>query len=111
MNQDALITQIDYVKSFLEDKRYGEALNYLNDLSKELETTCDQIAHYLSINEVQFTKEQLKTKKGNYIQILDIWCKVINRTATEIELEITKGVSVVKTIKKSKIKINESSHA
>lgn len=106
-----LMTQIDYIKCLLEEQRLGEALNLMHNVSKDLEQHCDKLAQQLSSSEIVFTKEQLKTKKGNYIYINNMWLKVIDKTATSIELGITNGVSVLKTVKKSKIKINDISHA
>lgn len=105
-----LITQIDYIKCLLEQQRLGEALNCIHSIGKDLEQHCDKLAQQLSSSDIAFTKEQLKTKKGNYIYIHNMWLKVIDKTPTSIELGITDGVSVLKTVKKSKIKINDISH-
>lgn len=106
-----LITQIDYVKCLIEEQRLGEALQCIENVSKDLSKYCDEIAQRLSTSDFFLSKEQLKTKKGNYIYVNDTWCKVIDRTPTTIELAVSEGVSVIKTIKKSKIKINDISHA
>ena len=105
-----LITQIDYIKCLLEQQRLGEALNHIHSFRKDLEQHCANLAQELSSSDIAFTKEQMKTKIGNYIYINNMWLKVIDKTPTSIELGITDGVSVLKTIKKTKIKVNDISH-
>lgn len=108
---NVLITQVDYIKCLLEEQRLGEALNYVQNLKKDLEQQCDKLAEFLSSSEIVLSKEQLKIKKGNYIYINNVWLKVLNKTNTHIELGITNGVSILKTIKKSKTIINDIHHA
>jgi len=105
-----LVTQIDYIKCLLEEQRLGEALNYIQNISKDLESYCDNLAQQLSSSEIILTKDQIKTKKGNYIYINNVWLKVIEKSNSHIELGITNGVSIIKEIKKSKIKVNDVNH-
>lgn len=108
---NVLITQVDYIKCLLEEQRLGEALNNIQNIAKDLEQHCDKLAQQLSSTDLVLSKEELKTKKGNYIYIHNMWLKVIDKSPTHIELGISNGISVLKQIKKSKIKINDTSHA
>ncbi len=107
---NVLITQVDYIKCLLEEQRLGEALNCIHNISKDLEQYCDKLAQQLSSTDLELSKEQLKIKKGNYIYIQNVWLKIIDKSSTHIELGISNGISVLKTLKKSKIKVNDTSH-
>lgn len=97
------ITQIDYIKLMIEDNRFGEALNILRNLSNDLETKCHEQADAISKADITFTRDQLKNKIGNYVHINNTWCKIISKSISELELEISKDISVVKKTNKPKV--------
>ena len=94
-NKAKYITQLDYIKVLLEEDRFGEALNYTNILSGNLNTECEIIAEtFNNGNPIQITKDQMKTKPGNWMFIRDSWVRLIAKDSDTIHLEVSKNIEI-----------------
>ena len=102
-NTNKYITQLDYIRVLLEENRIGEAMNFVDILSKGLEKECTSIANTIENNNLVIDKVQLKTKPNNYMYIQDTWVKLLQMDKENISLEVNKNI-VVKTT----YKVNES---
>lgn len=93
--KEKYITQLDYIKILLEEDRLGEALNYTNILSTGLQQDCELLAETFNRTRVlNITKEQSKTKNGNWIFLRDSWFKLLDKDKSMIHLEVCKNIEI-----------------
>ena len=97
-NTNKYITQLDYIKVLLEENRIGEAMNFVEILSKGLDKECNEIANTIEKSDIVINKTQLKTKPNNYMYIKDTWVKLLQLDKENISLEVNKIIIVTKRI-------------
>lgn len=102
MNNNNLITQLNYIKTLLEENRLGDANDMLSSLNNEIHTKCIKTANELNNNELLINKTQLNTKPNNSIYINGQWVKLININKNELEIQISNNIKI-----KTKYKIQE----
>lgn len=99
------ITQLDYIKVLLEEDRIGEALNYVNILSKGLETECKIISDDLNqIDEIAISNVDIKIKPGNWMNVNNAWIKLLERNEQNKIMVFEVSNNVDKIVTNYKIK-------
>ncbi len=84
-----LINNIDYIKLLIEEDRYGEAYDMLQQ--EQIIINSNNVNNLQSlelIDEIEISKEQLNIRPGNYINVENIWIKLIAKDKEKICLSI-----------------------
>lgn len=97
-----LTTQLDYIKTLIEENRYGEASDAVINLNADLEDKVRDMREKIETQAVSLPKSLTRTKPNEWLLIKDDWYKMRKITKTELVLEInkqnviTKAYSVIK---------------
>lgn len=90
------LTQLDYIKTLIQENRICESLAILNQLDKQIYLHCMNLYNTIQLNELTLLKSDLNIKPNNYIYIFDNWIKLLKINKTHITLEITKELIIEK---------------
>ena len=90
------LTQLDYIKTLIEENRIGESLSILNELDKQIYLQCMNLFNKINEEDLILLKSDLTIKPNNYIYIFDNWIKLLSINKTHVLLEITKDLIIEK---------------
>lgn len=91
-----LTTQLDYIKTLIEENRYGEASDAVINLNSDLEEKVREMREKIEAETVRLPKSLTRTKPNEWLLIKDDWYKMKKITKTELILEINKQNVVTK---------------
>ncbi len=91
-----LTTQLDYIKTLIEESRYGEASDAVTNLNADLQDKVTSMRKHIEDEPVSLPKALTKTKPNEWLLINNDWYKMRKITKTELVLEINKQNVITK---------------
>lgn len=100
--ENNVITQIDYIRILIEENRWGEASDLIDELKYEVSLKINKIKADTENMMLNLPKSLIKSKPDNWVVINDNWYKMKKISKNELILEISKNILIKKeyTIKK-----------
>lgn len=94
--ENITLTQLDYIKILIEDNRWGEASDLIDDLKSDVLYKLLKIKNETERLSLNLPKSLIKSKPDNWTCINDNWYKLKKISKTELILELSKNIKITK---------------